>query len=70
MTRTISSDGEYEYFYTVAAKDVPSLIVALGGRPGADVIDLLAQNYCGDASYQLEREIESSGVEYRFTNFS
>jgi hypothetical protein len=70
VTRTISSDGEYEYFYTVAAKDVPALIVALGGQPGADVIDLLAQNYCGDASYQLEREIESSGLEYRFTNYS
>ena len=33
-------------------------------------MDLLAQNYCGDASYQLEREIRSSGVEYRFTSYA
>jgi len=70
VTRTISSDGEYEYFYTVAAEHVPALVVALGGQPGTDVIDLLSQHYCGDASYQLEREIESSGVEYHFTNYS
>jgi hypothetical protein len=66
----ISPDGEYEYFYTVAAEDVPALVVALGGQPGTDVIDLLVQHYCGDASYQLERDIRSSGVEYRFTNYS
>jgi len=70
VTKTISSDGEYEYFYTVAAEDVPALVLALGGQPGTDIIDLLAQRYCGDASYQLEREIDSSGVEYRFSNYS
>jgi hypothetical protein len=70
VTRMISSDGEYEYFYTIAAENVPALVVALGGEPGMDIIDLLAQRYCGEASYQLEREIRSSGVEYRFSNYS
>jgi len=49
---------------------VAALVLALGGQPGPDTIDLLAQRYCGDASYQLEREIDSSGVEYRFSNYS
>ena len=48
VTRTISPDGEYEYFYTVAAEDVPALVVALGGQPGTDVIDLLTQRCSGD----------------------
>jgi hypothetical protein len=52
------------------SKNVPALVVALGGQPGTDIIDLLTQHYCGDASYPLEREIESSGVEYRFSNYS
>ncbi|WP_142392578.1 hypothetical protein [Mycobacterium sp. 3519A] len=69
VTRMISSDGEYEYFYTIAAANVPALVAALGGEPGTDVIDMLAQRYSGDASYQLEREIRSSGVDYRFTNY-
>ncbi|OBF41674.1 hypothetical protein A5724_04905 [Mycobacterium sp. ACS1612] len=70
VTRMISSDGEYEYFYTIAAENVPALVIALGGEPGTDIIDLLAQRYRGDASYQLEREIRSSGIDYQFTNYS
>ena len=70
MTRMVSPDGEYEYFYTIAVEDVPALVVALGGQPGTDVIDFLTQHYRGDASYQLEREIRSSGVEYDFSSWS
>ena len=32
---------EYEYGLTVAAADVPAVVAALGGPPGADVLDLL-----------------------------
>lgn len=69
VTRTVSSDGEYEYFYTVAAQDVPALAVALGGHPHVDILELLKLNYCGDASYALERDLECSGVNYHFTSY-
>jgi hypothetical protein len=57
ITRMMSPDGEYESFYTIAAEDVPALVVALGGQPGTNVTDLLTQHYRGDDFYQLEREI-------------
>ncbi|WKG04656.1 hypothetical protein [Mycolicibacterium sp. HK-90] len=69
VTECISSDGEYEYFYTIAAEDVPALLHALGGQPGADVLDVLASNWSGDASYGLGRTIESSGVKHHFANY-
>ena len=40
-TESISSDGEYEDGYLIAAEDVPALVIALGGQPGTDIIDLL-----------------------------
>jgi hypothetical protein len=70
VTKGVSSDGEYEWFYTVAAKDVPALVVALGGKQGADVIDLLAQRWSGDAAYGLGEAVRSSGVQYRFSTYS
>jgi hypothetical protein len=33
--------GEYEYFLTVDATDVPTVVAALGGAPGDDVLELL-----------------------------
>jgi hypothetical protein len=69
VTKGVSSDGEYEWFYTVAAKDVPALVVALGGKQGADGIDLLAQR-SGDAAYGLGEAVRSSGVQYRFSTYS
>jgi hypothetical protein len=70
VTKGVSSDGEYEWFYTVAAKDVPALVLALGGKQGTDVIDLLAQRWSGDAAYDLGEAVRSSGVEYRFSSYS
>jgi len=69
VTEGMSADGEYEYFYTIAAEDVPALVVALGGQQGADVIDLLVQRWSGDDAYNLGSAIRSSGVKYRFTNY-
>jgi len=43
-------------------RDVSALVVALGGRPGTDVIDLLEQRCSGDAAYNLGAAIRSSGV--------
>ena len=69
VTRGVSSDGEYESFYTVAAEDVPALVVALGGERGTDVIDVLTQRWSGDAAYGLGEAVRSSGVEYRFSSY-
>ncbi|KHO22995.1 hypothetical protein QQ25_07080 [Mycolicibacterium setense] len=69
VTEFISPDGEYECYYTIAAEDVPALTNALGGQPEADILDVLARNSSGDASYGLDRTIESSGVKYQFANY-
>ncbi|MFF0547026.1 hypothetical protein ACWEVD_27815 [Nocardia thailandica] len=34
--------SEYEYALTVPAGQVPLIVAALGGEPGADVLDLLS----------------------------
>jgi hypothetical protein len=69
VTKMISPDGEYEYFYTIAAEDVPALVVALGGQPGTDVIDLLEQHWSGADSYNLGAAIRSSGVTHHFASY-
>lgn len=69
VTAAISSDGEYEYFYTIAAADVPALVTALGGEPGSDVLELLVQRWSDEASYGLGGAIRSSGVRHHFANY-
>ena len=69
MTKSISPDGEYEYWYSIAAEDVPALIVALGGPPGGDVIDVLIERWSGEDSYGLGAAIRSSGIAYRFASY-
>lgn len=67
VTQSISDDGEYEWFYTIAADDVPKFVVALGGEAGTDAIELLEQCWSGDNAYRLGEAIRSSGVQYRFS---
>lgn len=57
-----SGDGEDEYWYTVAPEDVPSLVAALGGEPGDDPIDLLAERWSGDAVERLFPTLKAAGV--------
>lgn len=66
---TVSYDGEYEYWYAVAAEDVPALVIALGGEPGADILDLLESRWSGDAAAGLGSAIKASGVEHKFTSY-
>ena len=61
-TGGVSSDGEYEWFRTIPASDLPRLVELLGGRPGESILDLLASRYTGRASYELERVIRESGI--------
>jgi hypothetical protein len=34
--------SEYEYAFTISPADVPTVVAALGGDPGSDVLDVLA----------------------------
>jgi hypothetical protein len=61
-TAMVSSDGEYEWFTTVAAYDVPRLIALLGGQPGDDVLELLERDWTGSRSYDFERLLRESGI--------
>ena len=67
-TEIISSDGEYEWFQTVAAGDVPRLLALLGGTPGEDILDVL-ERYTGERSYELEKLLHSGGIPYEFTSW-
>lgn len=61
-TAMVSSDGEYEWFKTASAVDVPRLVTALGGRAGDDVLDLLEREWTGPRSYDLERVLRESDI--------
>jgi hypothetical protein len=61
-TAMVSSDGEYEWFKTVAAADVPRLVTALGGQAGDDVLDLLEREWTGPRSYEFERLLRESDI--------
>ena len=61
-TAMVSSDGEYEWFMTVAATDVDRLVALLGGQPGDDVLVLLERDWTGSRSYDFERLLRESGI--------
>ena len=69
VTHMMSDDGEYEWGYTVAAENVPALLIALGGEPANDVIDLLEQRWSGGNVGGLESTIRASGVPYEFWSY-
>jgi hypothetical protein len=54
-TLPVSDDGEYEWYTTIAAADVPRLLTLLGGTPGDDVLDILERGWTGAGSYALEQ---------------
>ncbi|WP_030156972.1 hypothetical protein [Glycomyces sp. NRRL B-16210] len=53
---------EAETFKTVKAEHLGALVELLGGEPGADVLDLLAERYTGPGSYELNRILGSGAV--------
>ena len=61
-TAMVSDDGEYEWYRTVRAGDVPQLVRLLGGEPSSDVLDLLQERYTGTESYELERVLRESEI--------
>jgi hypothetical protein len=64
-TAMMSSDGEYEWFKTIAAIHVPRLLTLLGGQPGDDILDVLA-SYTGEHSYELEKLLRESDIPVNF----
>ncbi|HEX4383021.1 MAG TPA: hypothetical protein VH083_08740 [Myxococcales bacterium] len=61
-TATVSSDGEYEWFQTIAAEHVPRLIGLLGGKPGNDLLDLLEARWTGARAADFEKLLRESGI--------
>jgi len=61
-TSLISGDGEYEWWKTVAAHDIPRLVELLGGKPGEYILTLLERDYMGPKSYEFERILRESGI--------
>jgi hypothetical protein len=61
-TSPVSEDGEYEWFQTIDAGEVPRLVKLLGGAEAEPVLALLARSYTGERSYELERILRESGI--------
>ena len=61
-TAPVSSDGEYEYSYLIAADKLPSLCEVVGLPAGGDLVEHLAAEFSGEASWRLEDIIRSSGL--------
>lgn len=64
-TAPVSDDGEYEWFETIAAADLPRLVELLEGAPGEDILDLLGRRYSGPASYEFTSILYNSGIPIR-----
>jgi len=61
-TAMVSDDGEYEWFETIAAADLPRLVELLGGTPGEDILDLLTRRYTGAAAGEFTRILYNSRI--------
>jgi hypothetical protein len=68
-TAPVSADGEYEWFRTIRAEDVPKVVTLLGGDSGDDVLDLLEARYTGEGSYELERRLRGSDIKVEFHSY-
>lgn len=61
-TALVSGDGEYEWFKTIQASDVPRVVELLDGREGEDVLDLLERNWTGARSHDLEARLRGCDI--------
>jgi hypothetical protein len=53
---------EYEWIWTVRAKELPALVAALGGQPGEGVLGLLERRFAGEAAAGLRAFLDGSGI--------
>jgi hypothetical protein len=57
---------EYEYWITVPAKDIPTITTALDGRPGDDVLELVARDAASIVRRGERTWLESLGIQPGF----
>ena len=57
-----STAGDYEWSTSLAAEDVPRAVEVLGGDPGTNIIDLLAEHWTGDKATTIEARLENAGI--------
>ena len=69
-TAIVSPDGEYEFWITVKAGHFPQLLALLEANPDADVLQVLAEHWTGERSYELERLIRGSAIPQEFFSYS
>ncbi len=63
-TGPLGADGEYEWFLTIRAADVPALRDMLGIHADADLLETLERSWSGPTrSRDLEARIHASGIE-------
>ncbi|CAN5800616.1 hypothetical protein BH24ACT15_BH24ACT15_38460 [soil metagenome] len=60
-TAPVSSDGEYEWFKTIAASELPTVLSVLGASPEDDILEVVGR-FRGRESYTLERLLRESDI--------
>ena len=53
---------EYEYWITVPARDIPTIIEALDGQPGDDVLELVARHAASIVRQGERTWVQSLGI--------
>lgn len=61
-TASVSRDGEYEWFKTISATDVPKLLTLLGATAEEDILDVLESQWCGEKAGRLEQLLRDSDI--------
>ena len=69
-TAPVSSDGEYEWFKVIQARDVPRLNALLGARPDEDILDVLERSWTGKRAGELEMLLSQSDIPIAFSSWS
>ena len=69
-TRSVSNDGEYEWFTTVGAVDLPRLLKLLGAPSEVDVLDVLEKQWSGSKAGDLEAVIRDSDIKVQVFTWS
>jgi len=69
-TAPVSSDGEYEWWVAISAQHIPQLLALLDAPPASDILKVLAENWTGTRSHELERRIRESGIPHQFSSYS
>jgi hypothetical protein len=57
----VGADREYEWTIDIAARDVPALVIALGGASGDDALDAISRTCAADANH-LQRVIVDAKI--------